>query len=193
MSHVATARLLLHPAPGGLAVVQDLLNTRAIGHHRGDLLASAGEAREWLLDLAVVDPGGTSWLGELGDRDLDDLELNGLRTLRGEVEQLVAGTVAVSATPLTRTALVVGEAGELTLRTAGSGWREFASRIWIEVFLAQRAGTWDRLKLCRNPVCGSAFYDRSKNNSGVWHDAKVCGNAANLRASRARRRATQTS
>ena len=174
-------------------MVQDLLNTRAIGLHRGDLLASADDAREWLLDLAAVVPSGTSWLGELVDRDLDDRELTGLRALRAEVEQLLVGTVIVSETPVTRTVLVMGEAGELTLRTAGSGWREFSSGIWIEVFLAQRAGTWDRLKLCRNPVCGSAFYDRSKNNSGVWHDAKVCGNAANLRASRARRRATQTS
>ncbi|WIX82772.1 CGNR zinc finger domain-containing protein [Amycolatopsis carbonis] len=27
-----------------------------------------------------------------------------------------------------------------------------------------------------------------RNNSRVWHDVKVCGNIANLRASRARRR-----
>ena len=145
-----------------------------------------------MLDLSAVDPGGTAWLGELADRDLDDRELTGLRTLRGEVEQLVGGTVAFSETPLTRTVLVLDDTGELILRTAGSGWREFASKIWIEIFLAQRTGTWDRLKLCRNQVCGSAFYDRSRNNSGVWHDAKVCGNAVNLRASRARRRAAQS-
>jgi len=34
-----------------------------------------------------------------------------------------------------------------------------------------------------------AFFDRSRNNSGVWHDVKFCGNAANLRAFRARQRA----
>ncbi|MGV9881539.1 CGNR zinc finger domain-containing protein [Streptomyces sp. NPDC003006] len=45
-----------------------------------------------------------------------------------------------------------------------------------------------RLKTCRNPLCRVAFYDRSRNNSGVWHDVKTCGNAANLRAYRARRR-----
>lgn len=47
---------------------------------------------------------------------------------------------------------------------------------------------WRRLKQCHNPDCRSTFYDRSKNTSGVWHSVKVCGNAANLRASRARRR-----
>ncbi|WP_230981726.1 CGNR zinc finger domain-containing protein [Mycobacterium malmoense] len=44
------------------------------------------------------------------------------------------------------------------------------------------------MKRCRNHRCASTFYDRSKNNSGVWHSVKTCGNAANLRASRARRR-----
>ena len=63
----------------------------------------------------------------------------------------------------------------------------FAAQVWAQVFLAQMAGTWKRLKLCHNPPCASAFYDRSKNNSGVWHDVKMCGNAVNLRASRARR------
>jgi predicted RNA-binding Zn ribbon-like protein len=38
-------------------------------------------------------------------------------------------------------------------------------------------------------VCPCAFYDRSRNNSRVWHDVRTCGNVANLRASRARRRA----
>jgi predicted RNA-binding Zn ribbon-like protein len=43
--------------------------------------------------------------------------------------------------------------------------------------------------VCRNPRCRVAFYDRSRNNSGVWHDVRTCGNAANLRAHRERQRA----
>ncbi len=67
--------------------------------------------------------------------------------------------------------------------------RWLASAVWGEVLLAQRDGRWERLKVCRNPVCPCAFYDRSRNNSRVWHDVRTCGNVANLRASRARRRA----
>jgi len=48
------------------------------------------------------------------------------------------------------------------------------------------ADTWRRLKVCRNPRCQVAFFDRSRNNSGVWHSTKVCGNVENLRAHRAR-------
>jgi predicted RNA-binding Zn ribbon-like protein len=40
-----------------------------------------------------------------------------------------------------------------------------------------------RVKLCR-----SAFHDGSRNGSGVWHNVRTCGNTADLRASRARRR-----
>jgi len=55
----------------------------------------------------------------------------------------------------------------------------------------QRAGrldTWRTLKLCRNELCSLSFYDRSRNNSAVYHDSRVCGNAIYLRASRARKR-----
>jgi predicted RNA-binding Zn ribbon-like protein len=51
---------------------------------------------------------------------------------------------------------------------------------------------WRRMKLCGNGRCAVAFFDRSRNNSGVWHDVAACGNAINLRASRARRRARVT-
>ncbi|MFD8338947.1 CGNR zinc finger domain-containing protein [Streptomyces solisilvae] len=60
----------------------------------------------------------------------------------------------------------------------------------IEIF---QASTWQRLKLCRNDRCGIMFFDRSRNNSGIWHDVKVCGNTANLRAYRARQRAQRAS
>ena len=65
-----------------------------------------------------------------------------------------------------------------------------ASALWSEALLAQQAGTWSRLKLCHNAQCRTAFYDTSRNNSGVWHDVSTCGNSANLRAFRERRRIT---
>jgi predicted RNA-binding Zn ribbon-like protein len=82
----------------------------------------------------------------------------------------------------------LSDTGEVRLEPAGSGWRWMASALWSEILLSQQHDTWRRIKTCHNHQCGSAFYDRSKNNSGVWCDVKTCGNAANLRASRARRR-----
>ena len=200
MSHGSTERAGLQPAPEGLALVQDLLNTRAIGPHGSDLLASVDLARRWLHevldarlvelgtpDSGAIDPGAAelSWVDELSDPDL-----RVLLELRSDLQRLVSGAGAPDTGPaLVRTAMAVGPTGELALHPAGRALGWFVSAVWVQVYLAQQAGTWRRLKLCHNPPCGSAFYDRSKNNSGVWHDVRVCGNAVNLRASRARRRA----
>jgi len=195
MSHQATTRLLLEPAPAGLAVVQDLLNTRDIGRKVPDLLGTPEQARAWLIDeLAPAPPGAAdrpdqSWVAELSERELSVRELSDLRSLRSAVQRLISGGPWPADRQTVKTTLTISASGEVRLRPAGSGLRAFAAAVWCEIFLAQQAGSLKRLKLCHNPVCSSAFYDRSKNNSGVWHDVKMCGNAANLRASRARRRA----
>ena len=185
MSHSATERLRLQPAPHGLALVQDFLNTRDIGQKVPDLLATTGQARVWLAETASTDAANCAWIADLTERDLV-----GLRKLRSEIKSFVAGVENSSAaTVVTRIALLVQPSGELVLEPTGTGTRRFASATWGAIFLAQRADNFKRLKLCQNVACSSAFYDRSKNNSGVWHDVKTCGNTANLRASRARRRA----
>jgi predicted RNA-binding Zn ribbon-like protein len=65
--------------------------------------------------------------------------------------------------------------------------------VLIEIFTAQRLDTWHRLKICRNAVCSLSFYDRSRNNSAVYHDSRACGNATYLRASRTRKRQRELS
>jgi hypothetical protein len=181
-----TQRYGLTPAPGGLALVQELINTRAITGKGTDLLADGDAASEW---LARVLPVWTALRGIDAPRlALTDADAAKLRALRGTLAGLLAarrdGTVeVVDATAQ----LSVSRDGVVQLVPRGRGWRWLSSALWAEVLHAQGAGVWPRLKVCRNPECGSAFYDRSKNSSGVWHDVKTCGNTANLRASRARR------
>ena len=104
--------------------------------------------------------------------------------------QLGAGAVAVpgAVTHRAQVYLVTDEQDRVAMVPVGAcaGW--LASVIWSEILLAQRTGTWSRLKLCREPGCVSAFYDASRNGSGVWHNVRSCGNVANLRASRARKK-----
>jgi hypothetical protein len=52
---------------------------------------------------------------------------------------------------------------------------------------AQADGSWDRMKLCANPDCRWAFYDRSHSRRGAWCDMAVCGNRLKNRNLRARR------
>jgi CGNR zinc finger len=182
----ASQRYGLAPAPGGLGLVQDFLNTIAI-YDYPDLLADATLAEDWA--AKAVRAWSAVRGGDAQPPSLTDADLARLRALRGTITKLVtgeptdgrgAGSVSAS--------FALSDAGDVRLEPSGSGWRWLASALWGEILLGQQEGTWRRLKQCRNHQCGSTFYDRSKNNSGVWHNVKACGNAANLRASRARRR-----
>ncbi|NEA30201.1 CGNR zinc finger domain-containing protein [Streptomyces sp. SID13031] len=178
MTWPATTRYALDPAPAGLALAQDLLNTKGVGA-QPDLLADPVMAADW---LNQVIPGETG----LSPTDLDQL-----RAFRADLQRLVArdDEAASASFAVARSAaaeLVLGVDGVVELRGGGSGAEYVVSRVLAEVLGAQQVDAWRRLKSCRNERCRVAFYDRSRNNSGVWHSLKTCGNPANLRAHRAR-------
>jgi predicted RNA-binding Zn ribbon-like protein len=182
----ASHRYQLASAPGSLGLVQDFLNTVGIGEYGPDLLADPALARTW------ADDAIRTWSALRGldvePPALNDADLAKLRALRDAIARLVAGEPVAGAGRSIPASLALSDTGEVLLEPSGSGWRWIASALWGEILLGQLAGTWRRVKRCHSHKCNSTFYDRSKNNSGVWHDVKTCGNAANLRASRARRR-----
>ena len=194
MTWSATDRSGLDAAPGALGLAQDLLNTVASGAPReADLLDDLTAAQVW------VDSAAHQWSAVtghpvpvivLGADDLADL-----RAFRDDLHRLTAhGASAQAAEPVpirhgAAAALQLGDDGTVRLEPRGTGWRRLASLLLAAVYDAQLADTRRRLKICREPRCRVAFYDRSRNNNGVWHDVKTCGNAANLRAYRARNRA----
>ncbi|WP_219461892.1 CGNR zinc finger domain-containing protein [Nonomuraea rhizosphaerae] len=173
------------PAPSGLAFVQDFLNTRARAGRTDDLLGTVRDAQTW------ADGAVDAWSGETGANArgprLRAADLPRLRALRDATVELLGG----NGEGVGDVALVarVDSTGRVVLEPAGSGAEVLAGILAIEVFRAQEGDVWRRLKTCRKETCPVAFYDRSPNNAGAWHDVRVCGNAVNLRASRARRRA----
>jgi CGNR zinc finger len=183
----ASHRYELASAPGGLGLIQDFLNTVGIDGYSPDLLADAAAAREWSTGAV------RAWSALRGvptePPALNDADLSKLRALRTTIAQLVRGeAVDESRTSAVSASFAFSDTGEVRLEPVGSGWRWLASALWGEMLLSQQAGTWRRIKQCHKHGCDTTFYDRSKNNSGVWHNVKTCGNAENLRASRARRR-----
>nr|QIZ01091.1 CGNR zinc finger domain-containing protein [Streptomyces sp. S1D4-11] len=193
MGWTATDRYGLPRAPGGLGFVQDVLNTKPTQHPRmPDFLADLESAQRWL-DVSLE-----QWSLESGVRQeqviLNEGDLGKLRDLRADLNSLVRHSDQGHGGPLFPSASVAAQVGpdsEVILEPRGEGSRRVGAIVLIETFTAQRLDTWRRLKVCRNDRCGVSFYDRSRNNSGVWHDARVCGNAINLRASRARKRQHQ--
>jgi hypothetical protein len=168
--------------------VQDFLNTRSVSG-AADLLADREVAQHWLdaaFDEWSLKSGGQQIRANLSDADVDKL-----RDFRSDLHALFASRGSGPAMSLLPTASIAARLeshGRAVLEPRGDGARRVSATVLIEVFTAQTLDTWRRLKVCRNERCSASFYDRSRNNSGVWHDARVCGNAINLRASRARKR-----
>jgi predicted RNA-binding Zn ribbon-like protein len=183
----ASHRYGLAPAPSGLGLVQDFLNTVGIHEYGPDLLGDTAMAQAWAADAV----GAWSLLRGVDAKPpiLHTADLPKLRALRDALTEALNGQrLNGQATGGVSASFALSDTGEVQLIPAGTGWRWVASALWGEVLLSQQAGSWRRLKQCHRHGCDSTFYDRSKNNSGVWHNVKTCGNAENLRASRARRR-----
>ena len=196
MGWSATDRHGLSPAPAGLGFVQDVLNTHpthpapsAKREPAADLLGDLDSARRWL------DGALENWSYETGVLQsrvlLTDADLDKLRCLRADLVSLLRPPDRprdVTLLPSASVSVRVGADGAALLEPRGDGSRRVSASVLIETFTAQRLDTWRRLKLCRNDRCAVSFYDRSRNNSAVYHDSRECGNAIYLRASRARKR-----
>jgi predicted RNA-binding Zn ribbon-like protein len=74
------------------------------------------------------------------------------------------------------------------LQPAEDGVRGVLGEVLAAVVLAERDGTWRRLKICREDTCRLAFYDQSKNSSRCWCSMSACGNRSKTRAYRGRKR-----
>ncbi|MGW7269358.1 CGNR zinc finger domain-containing protein [Streptomyces sp. NPDC054864] len=193
MTWPATERYFPTAVPGGLGLVQDILNTApSCGVPEADLLDDVAAAQEW---ISVALPTWAERTGRTAVRlTLTEEDLPKLRQLRDQLRRALlsrCGTTSGETARFTSCALQVSLHGDAAVTTEpeGEGWRWLTSAVLCEALLAQTTGEWRRLKICRNERCATAFYDRSRNNSGVWHSTRGCGNAANLRASRQRRRA----
>ncbi|WP_306186042.1 MULTISPECIES: CGNR zinc finger domain-containing protein [unclassified Streptomyces] len=161
------------PAPGGLALVESLVNTLDL-ETGGDALAS---------------PDGRARFG------ITEAELAGARELR---ESLRAALLAHAGHPPHREVTPLGEllarapllvavdARDGSARLAPADALPLTSRVAAAVAEALVAGTWTRLKACEAVTCHWAYYDRSPAGRGRWCSMRVCGARAKMRRYRAR-------
>jgi predicted RNA-binding Zn ribbon-like protein len=193
MSWSATSRYGLAPAPGALGLAQDLLNT-APAAHEPDLLADLATARTWVSEATAQWSAATGRPVPEVVLDAGDLQL--LRAFRHDLREVITrghdgAPDTGPAAPVLHAgaaALQLGADGSVRLHPQETGPQALVMLVLAALFEGQQAGATRRLKTCRNPRCQVAFYDRSRNASGVWHSVRVCGNAINLRAHRERRR-----
>ncbi|MFE6162328.1 CGNR zinc finger domain-containing protein [Streptomyces sp. NPDC056486] len=163
------------PAPGGLALIQALVNTLDLESGADALDTSEGRA-----------PFGLAPGAETGAaRELrESLRVaclahagHGPHTAAPALSQLLAGA------PL----LVRVDAEDGSASLAPVEPDALVSRVALAIAEAVAAGTWSRLKACEAPDCHWAYYDRSPAGRSRWCDMGVCGARAKMRAYRARK------
>lgn len=87
--------------------------------------------------------------------------------------------------------VTVHKDGTAALRPAAQD--TLASRIAQAIAAAAADGTWLRLKACEATDCHWAYYDRSPAGRSRWCSMSVCGARAKMRTYRARRSAPDAS
>src|SRR5437763_2094025 len=165
------------PAPPRLQPIQALVNTRDL-EYGTDLLEDEGDARTWLREVGLI-----------GRREQPSKAE--LRLLRGVREGLRAMLAHNSGDPPPtpqqlepilrlleheRPGLELDQQGELRLTAPRKTLQGGLLELLLRVRDSQLDGSWAQLKLCANPDCRWAFYDRSRNHQGTWCRMEVCGN-----------------
>lgn len=162
------------PAPGGLDLVQALVNTADLESGADSLDTAEGRARFGIAE------------GEIAEA----------RELR---ESLRVALLAHAGHPPHRAVTPLGEllaAAPLVLAVAASDGsaalapaapRPLFSRVAAAVAESLIAGTWMRLKACEAADCHWAYYDRSPAGQGRWCSMQVCGARAKMRRYRGKR------
>ncbi len=172
------------PAPGGLALVQDFVNT-----------AELPGGYDELADVAAT----VAWLGARGFEVRPDeaprrriVETREhLRTLLGvnSGQPLPENTAA----KLSRLLDAAGvhpavDSDGVRLASTARGVDGFLAALLAALVQSTIDGTFRRLKVCRADTCQWTFYDNSKNGCGAWCSMRVCGSRAKAKAYRERHR-----
>lgn len=160
-------------APGGLALVESLVNTLDIETGADSLDSAEGRGRFGIPQAALDDA-----------RELRESLRAALLAHAGHPPHR---TVTPLGTLLARAPLYVrvdAHDGSATLTPADDG--PLLHRIAAAVAEALVAGTWTRLKACEADTCLWAYYDRSPAGRGRWCSMQVCGARAKMRRYRAK-------
>ena len=175
------------PAPQGIERVRSFINTLDREEDR-DALRSLDEAHVWLSAQGL----------RVCDR-LDEAELCRLITFREGLRELLAdrAEAGTSTGDAPWELAQVAESAQLVVRFGPDGAPRLEpargsspviATLLADIAAAAGDGSWARLKVCANDACQWAFWDASRNHSGVWCTMAVCGNRMKGRAFRARAR-----
>ncbi|MFJ9147447.1 CGNR zinc finger domain-containing protein [Streptomyces sp. NPDC102270] len=156
------------PAPGGLALVESLVNTVDLESGADSLDTAEGRERFGIAEGEVAQA-----------RELRESLRVALLAHAGHPPHRAVTPLGelLAAAPLVLT--VSASDGSAALAPADA--RPLLSRVAAAVAESLVAGTWIRLKACEAVDCHWAYYDRSPAGRGRWCSMQVCGARAKMR------------
>ena len=170
-------------APGGLRLVQELVNTVDKEHGR-EWLGTPAELEAWLcarsLPAERLTRADVARVHAFRDALRPLLVANNVRGAVPDEALQELDRVASRA----RLTLVFEASGGARLVPAAGSIDGAIGTILVSVYDSMADGSWQRLKACRN--CRWAFYDYSRNRSAAWCSMSICGNRLKTRAYRRR-------
>jgi len=173
-------------APGQLELVRRFVNTWD-GEGPVERLPDPDALRDWLVEHKLMAHDGAVSTAELERaRTLRDALRAQLRAHHGGAVDPAAAAVVDAAAGRARLQARFGADDAVRLEAAAEGVDGILGGLLAIVADAMRDGTWARLKVCPAEDCQYAFYDTSRNRSGVWCTMGVCGNRAKVRSYRER-------
>ncbi|MGW0803275.1 CGNR zinc finger domain-containing protein [Nonomuraea sp. NPDC002799] len=189
--------LAARTAPMPLRVIEEFVNTR---RRDDDEIGTPHHLTEWLHARGLI-PGGAVVTAE--QRDRAERIREGLRALIAENNaEPVSSPRPDGLNPAARAELaelardfplmldVTVVPPRLVARAQAPVDAALAGLLAV-VAEAVAAGTWTRLKACREPSCRWAYYDYSRNRRRTWCSMDLCGNRAKARASHHRKSAAR--
>jgi predicted RNA-binding Zn ribbon-like protein len=181
------SRPTLSQPPHELDLVIDFVNTLEL--EKGiDALATPDSLAAWFANRRLLKAGAAQ--PSAADRTLAVRLREALRTLmlanNGGTTDDSAGRELEQAARRGDLGVHFAPGGSVSLAPNAEGLPSALARLLVPVAEAMSDGSWQRVKTCRAPDCQWAFYDRSRNRSGVWCEMAVCGNRTKVRAYRNR-------
>jgi predicted RNA-binding Zn ribbon-like protein len=173
--------------PHQLQLTIDFVNTLDIENDSDALATTAGLA-DWLRarGLLGADRAAPDEAERLQAVDLREALRSLMLSHNGEPRDDRASTALELAARRGDLGVHFASGDSVSLAPAEQGVPGALARVLVPVAQAIGDGSWQRVKACRAPDCRWAFYDRSRNHSGVWCEMAVCGNRTKVRAYRER-------
>lgn len=171
-------------APGTVGLLQDFLNTYDV-ETDADQISTPAQLGSWLVAKGLLSrPRRVR-----ADEHVRAVELR--ERLRDALEAITHGSDAPAAIArldeiAATVPLRMRFAGGTRLEPATARGAPSLGRILAAVYDGLNEGGLERLKVCREETCRWAFYDTSRNHSGVWCSMAICGNRTKGRVYRRR-------